>query len=149
MKKTIVIYHTQYGNTEKIAKALTSGLVEQEVDVDCMKVEDVQVDKLMEYDLLAIGGPTHFRTMSQPMKTFLEKLERVDLKGMNAFAFDTKAQGWWAGSAGKAIEKKLKRIRLHILKPHASAIITEREGPLQEGMEEKFKQIGAEIARVV
>jgi flavorubredoxin len=87
--------------------------------------------------------------MSKPMKTFLEKLERANLKGKNAFAFDTKAQGWWAGSAGKAIEKKLKRIGIRILKPYASAIITEREGPLQDGMVEKFKQIGAEIARLV
>jgi len=86
--------------------------------------------------------------MSKPMKTFLEKLKRVDLKGKNAFAFDTKAQGWWAGSAGKAIEKKLKRSGMRIVKPYASAIITEREGPLQDGMEEKFKQIGADIAKL-
>jgi flavorubredoxin len=149
MTKAIVIYHTQFSNTEKIAKALTSGLVEQEVDVDCMNVEDVQVENLVEYDLIAIGGPTHFRTMSKLMKTFLEKLDRVDLKGKNAFAFDTKAQGWWAGSAGKAIEKKLKSIGMRILKPYSSAIITEREGPLQDGMEEQFKQIGAELARLV
>jgi len=38
---------------------------------------------------------------------------------------------------------------MRIVKPYDSAIITEREGPLQEGMEEKFKQIGAEIARLV
>ena len=59
MTKAIVIYHTQFGNTEKIAKALVSGLGEQGIEVDCTTIEDAHVDKLTEYDLLAIGGPTH------------------------------------------------------------------------------------------
>ncbi|MHA2427637.1 MAG: flavodoxin family protein, partial [Candidatus Hermodarchaeia archaeon] len=64
MTKAIVIYHTQFGNTEKIAKEVASGISEQGVYVDCIRVEEVQVDKLKEYDLLAIGGPTHGFGMS-------------------------------------------------------------------------------------
>jgi flavorubredoxin len=146
MTKAIVIYHTQFGNTEKIVQALVSGMVEQEVDVDCMNVEDVQVDKLMEYDLLVIGGPTHGFGMSKPMKTFMKKLEHEDLRGKNAFAFDTKFGTRFAGSAGRGIEKRLKRLGLNIVKQRASATVKGGKGPLLEGMEEKFKQIGAELA---
>jgi len=149
MKKAIVIYHTQFGNTEKIAKALALGMGEQRIKVDCISVEKVEIDKLTEYDIMAIGSPTHIRTLSKSMKAFLEKLESVDIKGKKAFAFDTKMQSWWAGSAGKGIEKKLKRIEMNIVKSYSSAIVTGREGPLQEGMEEKFKQIGMEIAKLV
>ena len=146
MTKAIVIYHTQFGNTEKIAKEVASGMDEQGIDVDCIKVEEVQIDKLKEYDLLAIGGPTHGFGMSKPMKEFLEKLEHVDLQDKNAFAFDTKTGGRFWGSAAKGIEKRLKRLGLNIVKPAASAIVKGLKGPLQDGMEEKFKQIGAELA---
>jgi flavodoxin len=108
MTKAIVIYHTQFGNTEKIAKEVASGIGEQGIDVDCIRVEEVQIDKLQEYDLLAIGGPTHGFGMSKPMKEFIEKLEHVDLYNKNAFAFDTKNRSRFWGSAAKGIEKRLK-----------------------------------------
>jgi len=146
VSKATVIYHTKFGNTEKIAKALASGMEKQGVKVDCIKVEEVDINRLGEYDLLAIGGPTHVHGVSELMKVFLEKLRSLEIKGKKAFAFDTKLKAWWAGSAGKGIEKKLKKMRMNIVKPHSSAIVTGREGPLEEGMEEKFEQIGVEIA---
>lgn len=149
MKKAIVIYHTRFGNTEKIAKTLASGIGEQGVEVDCVKVEDVQTEKLTEYDLLAIGGPTHAFGISKPMKEFIEKLEDVDLRGKNAFAFDTKMGSRFSGSAAKGIEKRLKRLGMSIVKPYASAIVTGGEGPLRDGMQGKFRQIGIEIARLI
>ena len=108
MSKAIVIYHTKFGNTEKIAKALARGMEKQGVKVDCVKADEVDVDKLVEYDFLAIGGPTHTFGVSKPMKAFLEKLKSVNIKGKKAFAFDTKYKSRWAGSAGKGIEKMLK-----------------------------------------
>ena len=38
-------YDTKFGNTEKIAKSLASGMDEQGIEVDCVKVEDVQINK--------------------------------------------------------------------------------------------------------
>jgi len=146
MTKAIVIYHTQFGNTEKIAKEVASGIGEQGIDVDCIRVEEVQIDKLKEYDLLAIGGPTHGFGMSKPMKEFIEKLERVDLHNKKAFAFDTKNRSRFWGSAAKGIEKRLKRLGLNIVKPAASAIVKGLKGPLEDGLDEKFKQIGVELA---
>ncbi|MFQ6075985.1 MAG: flavodoxin family protein [Candidatus Bathyarchaeia archaeon] len=146
MKRAIVIYDTKFGNTEKIAKALARGMREQVVEVDCIRVEEAEIDKLAEYDLLAIGGPTHIRGKSKPMKDFIQKLRRVDLRNKKSFAFDTKFRSWIAGSAAKGIEKDLKRLGMSIVKPYSSAIVKGTEGPLEDGMEEMFKQIGAEIA---
>jgi hypothetical protein len=36
-----------------------------------------------------------------------------------------------------------------VVKSHVSAIVLGREGPLKEGTEEQFKQIGIELARLV
>ena len=70
----------------------------------------------------------------------------ADIKAKKAFAFDTKVRAWWAGSAAKGIEKQLRKLRMKIVKPHQSAIVTGREGPLADGTEETFRQIGAEVA---
>jgi flavodoxin len=145
MKRAIVIYDTKFGNTEKIARALARGMEKQGFKVDCVKADEVDVDKLVEYDFLAIGGPTHAFGVSKPMKAFLEKLRSVDIKGKKAFAFDTKYKSWLAGSAGKGIEKTLKELGMSIVKTHSSAIVKGSEGPLEEGMEEMFEKIGGEM----
>jgi flavorubredoxin len=147
VKKAIVIYHTLFGNTEKIAEAVASGMDEQGIDVDCAKVEDVQTGKLMKYNLLAIGGPTHGFGMSRPMKAFIKKLEHVDLRDKKAFAFDTKRGYPLSGSAAKGIEKRLKRIGMSIVRSRSSAIVKDLKGPLDENMEEIFRNIGVEIAK--
>ncbi len=169
MKKTIVIYDSRFGNTEKIARALARGMEEQGVKVDSIKVDEVDVDKLVEYDFLAIGGPTHRLNVSESMKVFLEKLNSVNLRGKEAFAFDTRRRHWLAGSAAKVIEKKLHELGLRIAKQYSSAIVFEEEkgkkqeseskeewkerwhrsARLQECMEEMFEQIGVEIAKSI
>ncbi|UCH37176.1 MAG: flavodoxin domain-containing protein [Candidatus Bathyarchaeota archaeon] len=146
MTKALVIYHSQFGNTEKIAQTIALKMKEQGIDVDCIKVEETQLDKLTEYDFLAIGGPTHGFGMSKPMKEFFEKLNSVNLQNMNAFAFDTKNRSRFWGSAAKGIEKRLKKRGLNIIKSASSAIVKGLKGPLQEGMIEKFERIGTELA---
>jgi len=148
IKSAIVIYDTKFGNTEKIAKALAEGMKEQGVKVtDCLKIGEVEIDKLKEYDLVVIGGPTHKLGLSEPMKDFLKKLENAEIGNKNAFAFDTKVKSRFAGSAGKGIEKRVKKLQMNIVRPHSSAIVKGREGPLEEGMEEAFKQIGVDLAK--
>ncbi len=147
MKSAIILYDSKFGNTEKIVKALAEGMKEQGLRVDCTKIEDHDISKLNDYDLLAIGGPTHILGISKPMKNMLKKLEGVDLKGKKAFAFDTKLKGRFAGSAGKGTENRLKRLHMDIVKPYASAIVKGQKGPLEEGAEETFKMIGADLTK--
>jgi flavodoxin len=143
--KAIVIYDTQFGNTEQIAKELASGMNEQGISVDCVKVDEVQIEALAEFDLLAIGGPTHGFGMSGPMKTFMKKLEQVDLRDQKAFAFDTKNRSRFWGSAAKVIEKRMKKLGMNVVMPCASGIVKGLKGPLQDGTEAKFRQIGLEL----
>ncbi len=157
MKKAIVIYATRFGNTEKIARALAQGMETQGVKVDCANVEEVDVDKLVEYDFLAIGGPTHMIGMSKEMKKFLKKLKAVNLRGKEGFSFDTRissrlnTKSWFIleNSAARRIEGKMKRMKIKIVKPRQSALVNGTEGPLEDGMEGRFKQIGIEIAELI
>jgi flavodoxin len=148
--KALVVYDSLYGNTEKIARALEKGLVDGGLAVDCVRVDTIELQKLSSYELLVFGGPTHSMGASKPMRAFLERLKGVEgLGGKKAFAFDTKYKSMFAGSAGARIEGKLKNLGLSVVKPHASAIVKGKEGPLEEGAEETFKQIGVELAKIM
>ncbi len=82
------------------------------------------------------------------MKAFTERLNDVDLTDIRGFAFDTKQEpSPLTGSAGKRIEQTMKRLHMRVVKPHVSAIVLGREGPLAEGVEAQFEQIGAGLAR--
>jgi len=135
VKKAVVIFDTRYGNTENVAKALAKGIHRSAVEVACFNIDDVQIGALVEYGFLAIGGPTHYQTASKRMKDFLGRLEQVNLRGKYGFAFDTRVDSFWAGSAAKFIEKKLKTLGLHIVRPRSSAMVRRAEGEWEESKE--------------
>ena len=146
----MVVYYSMFGNTEKVAKALAAGLEGGGVDVEVVKVDAVKFDELGKVDLLCVGSPVHAWNASKPVNEFLERLKSVKgLSGKKAFAFDTKMKSRLAGSAGGKIERKLKDIGLTIARHSESAVVEAREGPLEESAERTFKQIGAELAKML
>lgn len=153
MKRAVVIYDTKFGNTEKVARALTCGLEQEGVKVDCAKVDEVDVDMQIDYDFVAIGGPTHMTSMSKPMKAFLEELKTVDMSGKTGFCFDTRVQSrlnrFDLNSAAKRIENKMKKMKVKIIKPRKSVLVEGREGPLETGAQQTFEQLGKELAGLI
>jgi flavorubredoxin len=139
VKKAAVIFDTRYGNTEKVAKALARGIERSVIEAACFNINEVQIGRLAEYGFLAIGGPTHYTTASKPMKDFFDKLEEANLRGKYGFAFDTRVDSFWAGSAARLIEKKLKALGMQIVVPHASAMVRRAE---EEGEESKEAETG-------
>ncbi len=61
-----MVYDSKFGNTEKIAKALSWGMRKNGFSVDCVKIDTVDPTKLADYDLLAIGAPTQALGISGP-----------------------------------------------------------------------------------
>ena len=128
--KAIVIYHTRFGNTERIAKSLEIGLKKASgiEDVVCINVRDIAVsaiddNPLKEYDIICIGAPTEGFSAPKPIKEFLGKLKRINLTGKYGFAFDTRVYSKLSGSAAKFIEKELKSQGLQIVALRESAIV--------------------------
>jgi flavorubredoxin len=128
--KAIIIYHTRYGNTERIAKSLEIGLKEASgiQDVVCTNVRDI------------VSAP-------KPIKQFLGKMKGVNLAGKYGFAFDTRLSSRFSGSAAKYIEKELKSQGLQIISPLESAIVFAlKDGArLKEGEDKRFKQVGLHV----
>jgi hypothetical protein len=52
-------------------------------------------------------------------------------------------------SAAKRIEKKMKKMNVKIIRPRESALVEGREGPLHDGVLERFRRIGTEIAESI
>jgi flavodoxin len=145
-KTAIVVFHTQFGNTEKIARALASGLAQAGVKASCVSTAEAQPESLKNFDLIAMGAPTQAFTAAKPMKEFIQKLEGVNgLAGRYFYAFDTKLPSRFSGSAAKYIESRLDGMKLTEAAPRSSAIGRGSEFKLDEGEEKRFEQIGLEL----
>ncbi|AIC14611.1 flavodoxin family protein [Nitrososphaera viennensis] len=162
--KAIVLFDTLFGNTEKIAHSVTKGLQKAGVEAECVNIRAANVEKLHEYDLLALGAPTQYFTASKSMKDFLDRMVELDLKGRCSFAFDTKLDSFMAGSGAKFIEKRLRESGLDIIRKRGSALVIgqkQKEAKkdtlsnatgkvvLKEGMENQFEAIGEELGELL
>jgi flavodoxin len=148
--RACVIFDTRYGNTEKIAKSFETGLQQAGLQTVCVNARDVAIDSLNQYDLICVGAPTEAFTVYKPMKEFLGKLKSIDLSGKYGFAFDTKLDSRFSGSAAKFIEKELSNKGLQTIAPRESALVfgvKKEEGGarLKEGEEKRFEQIGIQV----
>jgi flavodoxin len=63
--RTLVVYESMFGNTEKVARAVAEGL-SQEMEVDLHEVGDAPAAITDFIDLIVVGGPTHAFSLSRP-----------------------------------------------------------------------------------
>ncbi len=147
-KRAIVVFDTNFGNTEKIGKSISTGLQRAGVQVDCVDTQRAQPESLKTYDLIVIGAPTQKFTASKPMKEFIDSLEKgKGLAGKNFFAFDTKLPSRFSGSAAKYIESRLGQLGLRAVAQRSSAIGRGSTFKLDDGEEKRFEEIGLELGK--
>ena len=74
MPRILIVYHSQTGNTEKMAFAVADGAqgIEQ-TEVVLKKAQDATIEDLLESDGLAIGTPENFGYMSGMIKDFFDR----------------------------------------------------------------------------
>jgi flavorubredoxin len=74
MKNILIIYHSQSGNTEAMAKAIAAGAKGAGVTVTLKKAVDAGVDDLLGCDVVAIGTPNYFGYMAGMVKDFFDRV---------------------------------------------------------------------------
>jgi len=148
-KRAIIIFDTNFGNTERIGKSISAGLQRAGVKVDIVSTREALPGPLQTYDLIVIGAPTQKFTASEPMKEFIGRLEKREggLEGKSFFAFDTKLPSRFSGSAAKYIESRLEKMGLRAAAQRSSAIGRGSTFKLDEGEEVRFEGIGVELGR--
>ena len=142
--KAIVIYDSQFGNTEKIAQTIRDALSDT-AETRLMRASSVAPRDLMAADLLVIGSPTQRFHPTEPVDRFLKG---TSLRGMRAAAFDTrfdmddvdsralrlavKVAGDSAYAAPR-IAAVLEKAGATMVVAPEGFIVTDTEGPLREG----------------
>jgi len=73
--RILVAYHSQTGNTEKLAQAIRDGAkTVQGVEVTLQKMADVKVDTIAAFDGFIVGTPVHWASLSAESRQFLDRL---------------------------------------------------------------------------
>ncbi len=143
--KSIVIYDSKYGNTEKIAKAIGSALSKLGT-VTVVHAEKASMADIEKVDVLIVGSPTQAWNPTPATKSFLENIPA--LHNLSVAAFDTrfKRTRLLTGSAARKIAKVLENKGIFLLAEPESFFVTGMEGPLLKGEIERAKSWAKEIA---
>ena len=72
--RVLIAYHSQTGNTEKIARAIHEEAQVLRHETDLKKIRKVRPESLGSYDVVFIGAPCHHADLPKGVKRFLEIL---------------------------------------------------------------------------
>lgn len=147
--KTLVLYDSVYGNTEKIAKAIGEAMTGE---VKVLAVGEVNSTELEAIDLLIVGSPTHGGRPTEATRDFLDLVQERGLKGTNVAAFDTRLTARWVrifGFAAGRIAGKLKKDGGTLVVPAEGFFVEGTEGPLKEGELERAAGWAKEIVKSI
>jgi len=150
MKKAVIVYESLYGNTKKIAEAISEGINKVE-GVECLikKTGEIHTDDLCDYDAIIFGCPNHDQGPALNLVKFIDRAAIVHLKAKIGAAFDT-----YTGGNKEVAVKKLETILLEKLPGVAltgmfSAKVTGRKGPLANGEETRAQEFGKEFGKTI
>lgn len=139
--RSLIIYDSLYGNTEKIARAIGQGLPD---DVDVKHVSQGETLGLTGYDLLVVGSPVHGGRPTPAIEAFVRRLPAGTLVGMRVAAFDTRFEAQTRGAGLRLLMSVIRyaapRIARDLLKKGGELagepegfIVEQKEGPLKQG----------------
>ena len=145
--KTLIVYDSTYGNTEKVARAIGGAI---NGDIKALRVGELKPGDMESLDLLVVGSPTQGGRATQPMQAFLTQIPASVLKGKNVAAFDTrmttKLVGIFGYAAGR-IADSLKTKGGSLVLTEEGFFVTGAKGPLKEGELERAAKWGRELVQ--
>lgn len=72
-KSIVIVYHSPYGHTAKVAQSIADGATQSNTNVQVMSVEQLDWDALDQADAIVMGCPTYMGSISAAMKLFMEQ----------------------------------------------------------------------------
>jgi hypothetical protein len=159
--RALVVVESVFGNTRRIAEAISSGLSAQ-IDVRLVDVAEAPTE-LAEVDLVVVGGPTHAFGMTRPSTRrgaaeqtgsrvaaaeigLREWLGAVPAGTGDAAVFDTRAARPRTPGASRGAARRLKRKGYHLITRPETFRVTGTEGPLCDGELDRARAWGAALA---
>lgn len=143
MKRLLIVYHSQTGNTAALARAAAEGAAtEAEVTVDLRRAADAGIDELLAADGVLFGSPENFGYLSGGLTDFLARTfypAQPHQLGLPYAAFIS------AGNDGSGAVRQLERIaRGYPLKRVAEPVIV--RGEVTPAGLEQVRELGMAMA---
>jgi hypothetical protein len=95
--KVTVVYESMFGNTRKVAEAISDGVREAYPDahVECVAVGTASAELIWFTDLLIVGGPTHLCRMTTDFsrKRQIGREKKAEAKGAPPRELESDAEG--------------------------------------------------------
>ncbi|GMA50411.1 hypothetical protein GCM10025857_17680 [Alicyclobacillus contaminans] len=79
--KIFIVYDSENGHTEALAKAIAEGASTEDATVVLRHVSEADVRELVDADAIIWGCPGHFGTISAGLKAWIDKLGYLWAKG--------------------------------------------------------------------
>lgn len=143
--RALIVYDSEFGNTEKIALAIAGGI--EKCRAETVKVTEAGGIGLQQVSLLIVGSPTRgFRPTPAIMK-FLEGIPDGVLNDVAVAAFDTRVKTEdirgrlfrmivdTGGYAANPIAERLRKKGGILVLPPEGFYVEGEKGPLKEGEE--------------
>jgi flavodoxin len=135
--KTLVLFDSMYGHTEKIARAMAAALAGEVVIKRVSEATSADLDKI---DWFIIGSPTQGGRPLKTTQAFIDSLSEISLKGVKIAVFDTRIPAKWVtvfGFAAGKIVGALKKKGATIAVKEEGFIVKAAKGPLLDGQLER------------
>jgi len=157
MQKVVIIYDSETGNTELMAKAVAEGVCSVEgVEVDLHKIGTrFPISILDGADAIIVGSPTRYGSITEELRFFFDNLgylkraKHINTEVMKGAAFGS--YGWDGGWNTERIEQELKVLGVRIIAPAVSA--ADQGGAFQMKIHkddlEKCRELGRTVAKAV
>ena len=136
---TLVVYDSQYGNTERIAQAIADTLCAFG-QAKAVRVDPARPASLQGTDLLILGSPTQGLKPTPAIQSFLETISLQPIGNLAVACFDTRFRGFmWKSSAAPHMMSQLRARGVDLLIPPESFFVKfmKAEGPLLDGEVER------------
>jgi flavodoxin len=154
---TLVVYFSQFGNTQVIAEGIAEGL-RSAGPVRLLRLDQLTVSDVQDVDLVIVGSPTHRMNLPEAIRPLLGALPRSILRGTPVAVFDTSSRmsPWLACfTAARKLAHKLRKLGGKRVVPPETFHVVEREGPVYDGEIERamawaasiLERIGARMER--
>jgi flavodoxin len=144
----LVVFHSQFGNTEQVASAIT-GVLEKAGAARTLSADGLTVNELVGVDLVVMGTPTHKMSLPEAVGPVLEGLPKRALRGVPIAAFDTSYEmsAFLARfTAAKRIDRKLRKLGgKRLVPPETFLVHRHHEGPLFDGEIERARRWAGSI----
>lgn len=149
MKKVLLVFDTSFGNTEKIARSIASGISESnEIECNVIGIKQMENEDISGYAGVLFGCPIHAFRATRGIKGAVNTAIKKGLDGKLVAAFDTyQALSHERKAMGQIEDMLTKKAQgAKLFSPGFSALVLGREGPLRDDEPDNAKEFGRAFA---